>query len=273
MIKLSAVHPALLAAYRLLVAAVVLTPMFMRDFLRHRSIYTKKHLWRIVLPGVLLGFHFITWNTGARMTLAANASLIINMMPVVMPFLLFVLVREKPTRYEWLGTALALVGVALLAGKDLHFSQESFFGDLVCAGSMLCLTSYLALARKNRDFPSIWLYLVPLYFVAFVVSFVVSLFFVSPLEVNSTREAGLIVALGLGPTIIGHSIFNYSMKHMRGQIVTLTNLCQFIFAGIMAYLVLNEVPSWMFYIAAGLVALGVFVTLRSYKNNDKIGLR
>ena len=119
MIKQStdAMPPVLLAAGRQLLAAVLLAGLFWRDARRHRGTLTGRHLRRCILPGVLLGLHFITWIIGARLTLAANSSLIVNMVPVVMPFLLLVLMGESLNRGELLGTALAVVVEWLARGK------------------------------------------------------------------------------------------------------------------------------------------------------------
>ena len=45
------------------------------------------------------------------MNAAANASIIFNMVPILMPFLLFFMIREKIDLREIIGTILALVGV------------------------------------------------------------------------------------------------------------------------------------------------------------------
>jgi len=262
MIKSCTVHPVLLSSYRLLAAVAILSPLLVRDWRRHRGRFGWAQLRRTVVPGLLLGAHFITWIIGARWTLAANSSLIVNMVPVAMPFLLHFLIREKLTRGEYLATGLALAGVAVLAGADFRLQDTSFPGDMICVVSMLLLASYLALGRRNRDFPSIWLYLVPLYFVAGAACFLAALPFVGPLEVSSNRDWLMVLGLAAIPTVMGHSILNYSMKHIRGQAVSVTNLSQFIFAGGMAFLFLGEVPRWNFYVACVLVVAGAVLALR-----------
>ena len=56
----------------------------------------------------MLAAHFITWAYGARMTLTAQASLIVNLAPVAIPFFLHWLLRERINCREILGTGLAL---------------------------------------------------------------------------------------------------------------------------------------------------------------------
>ncbi len=274
MIKASQVDPILLAGLRVFVASIVLGPVFWRDHVKYRDHWDMSRLKRTMIPGVILGLHFITWNLAARMTLAVNASLIVNMLPIAMPFLLYMLIREKPNRREITGTIIALGGVLILAGGDYHLDPQYFRGDLVAFGSMILYGLYLALGRRNSDFPTIWLYVVPLYLTAGVTSLVIwgVLFLAGPTGLATVgdfsqpiREIAFIVGLGLIPTVMGHSIMNYSMKHLRGQVVSLANLNQFIFAGIMAWILLSEKPSWNFYIACALVVAGAITALRGHK--------
>jgi drug/metabolite transporter (DMT)-like permease len=264
-IDASSVHWSLIAAYRLLLAALILAPLFARDLRRHRARYARRHLRRSLLPGVILAAHFLTWIPGVQLTLAANASLVVNMVPVAMPFLLYALMRERLNAGEWAATALAVAGVALLAAADYRFSPQLFLGDVICFASMILFALYLALGRLNRDFPSIWLYLVPLYFAAGLVCFAASLAFTRPWAVGSAADVLCIVGLAVVPTVLGHSALNWSMRHIRGQVVGVVNLGQFIFAGVMGYLLLRppEVPPWTFYPAAALVVAGAYLALRA----------
>lgn len=264
-IKISSEHPLLLAAYRLLIAALVLTPFFVREMKRQKGSYSVRQLSRSLLPGIALAFHFITWIVGARMTLAANATLIVNMVPAVMPFFLFFLSREIVKVYEVVGTGFALFGITLLGLTDIYVNRTTFLGDVLCLISMFLFTFYLALSRKNRDVQSIWLYIVPLYYTAGLFSFMVGSFFVNPFKHYTTVNILSIVGLGILPTVFGHSILNYSMKHFRGQLVSVVNLGEFIFATLMGYFILGETPSSMFYVAGILVVTGALFVVRQHR--------
>jgi drug/metabolite transporter (DMT)-like permease len=171
--------------------------------------------------------------------------------------------KEELNTSEWRGSAVAIVGVALLVGRDLQLSHEYFMGDVTCFASMLLSASYLVLARKNRHFPSIWLYIVPMYAVAAVFCFFASFAFEPPSAQNLTlHEIAMVVCLGLIPTIMGHSALNHSMRHFRGQVVSLSSLSQPVFAGVMAFFLMGEVPDWFFYPACLLIALGASIALR-----------
>jgi drug/metabolite transporter (DMT)-like permease len=166
------------------------------------------------------------------------------------------------TRNEIVATAIALGAVAVVTVSDLNLSSTYFVGDLLAFGSMLFYALYMALGRRNRHHPTVWLYLVPLYAVAAVTSLIVAVFFVNPFaQTYTARELLLILGLGIIPTVIGHSLVNVAMKHFRGQIVSIINMGQFVFAGLMAFLLWGEVPEATFFLAAAMLAVAAYVAV------------
>ncbi len=259
-IKASQTHPIMLCAWRLLIAAIVLAPLY-RQGHRHHPGHGLPHLWRCLPPALLLALHFISWTVGARRTDAANASLIVNLVPIVMPFLMLVMARERITRRVLLGTALSVVGLGVLAMASFRLRRDNLVGDLVCLVSMLLFALYLAYGRVNRNVPSIWLYVTPVYAVAGFLCLATGTLVGADLLPATPREWLLMAALGLVPTVFGHSILNHAMKHLRGQVVSLCNLAQFIFAGLFAYLAFGEVPVPAFALAASLIVLGAGIVI------------
>ena len=270
LIKLCDIPPLTLAAGRQILASLILAPLFFRGLKAHKGKFTKQHLRRCILPGILLGGHFVTWITGCRMTATVNASLIVNMVPIVLPFLLYFLIREKLNRGELIGTVLAIFGMAVMALADYRADMEHFRGDMLCFVSMLFYASYLALGRRNRDFPTVWLYLVPLYMFGGLTCLAISIAAGSSLAITSGRDLVLLLAIAVIPTVLGHSLLNYSMRHFRGQVVGIVNLSEFIFAGIVAYLLWTELPAWAFYVTCPMVIAGAALALRAMPETPEV---
>jgi len=259
MIKASTIHPILQASYRLLIAGILLIPLFLRDLRRTGRRMSFRLIAPSLLPGVMLGLHFITWISGARMTLAGNATVIVTMVPVAMPFLVYFMTREKPMRIEIAGTAVAMAGVAILASFDFHFDAGHFLGDLTCFVSMLFYSVYLALARRLAPKEGLWIYLVPLYLAGGLFCFACSLPFASPVRGITATDIMMTLGLALGPTIVCHSLMNRAMTRLPSQVVSLFNLTQFIAAGILAYFLFKEVPRPEFALASVLIVAGVAI--------------
>ncbi|HWA75423.1 MAG TPA: DMT family transporter [Polyangiaceae bacterium] len=263
LIKRSTLEPALLSSLRLLFASVLLAPLFLRERTRYRDRWRLRDARRSVLPALALAAHFITWVIGARATLAANASLIVNMVPLVMPLFLALVVGERIRRAELAGTALGFSGVVVLSASDFGTGGAHLSGDLTCFGSMLFFALYLTLGRYNRDLPSIWLYVAPLYAVAGSACLLVALMRsgVSVFRALDAREASLVAALAVIPTIIGHSLLNLSLRRLPGATVSVCNLAQFLFAGALAWALFGEFPKPAFWPASLLIISGAAVSL------------
>ena len=105
--------------------------------------------------------------------------------------------------------------------------------------------------------------MVPLYAIAGVICLVCALFFINPIKPYATNEVLLFIGLGLIPTVLGHTILNYSLKFFRGQVVSVTNLCQPVFAGVLGFFIFAEVPRPEFFGAAALIVVGVLIVLFS----------
>jgi len=262
-IRESAVPPALLAGWRLIGSAVVLLPLFLRA-LRKSGVRKKiSHFGASAFAGLMLALHFVFWIYGARLAPAANATLVVNLVPLVMPFVTLVMVGERVTREEWIATVFTIAGLLVLAVSDFRFDPEYLKGDGMCFISMLFLTVYLAMARRHRHAGSVWIYVVPLYFIAGVICMMISVFMgVNPVMVYSGREVLLIMALVLIPTVTGHSILNYSMRHLRAQVVSIAGVGQFVFGGIIGWVLYDEVPGFLFYAASALIVAGALLVFR-----------
>jgi len=263
MIKASTEQPFLVASYRLLIAALVLAPFFFRDLKNFEGSYGWKQIGWSTIPALALAIHFMSWVIGTRMTQVANASLIVNLTPVVMPFLVWGFFREKINRKEIFGTLFTLAGLFVLGSANFSVSKTTFLGDLICFGSMLFYALYMALAARNRTRLTLWLYMVPLYFIAGVICLLCALPFTNPIKTYTTLNVVMIVGLGLIPTVFSHTILNYSMRFFRGQVVSVTNLTQPIFAGVLGYLIFGELPRLAYYAAAVLIFIGVLIVLFS----------
>jgi drug/metabolite transporter (DMT)-like permease len=252
-------HPVLLASYRQLIAALVLSPIFIALLRKHREISVFKLFRAVIPPAVLLSAELSVWNVAARSTEMANASLLINLMPLAMPFVLFMLYRERISGRETKATVIALAGLLLLVSADI--ATSSFLGDGLALTAMVMLTIYLTMARRFSEVPSIWLYVVPMYTVGGLGAGFVGLFMADSYIPTGTAGWWPVLGLALLSTVIGHSLLNRSMQVMRGQTVALVNMLHPVFAGVWGFIAFAEEPSILFYGAAALLMLAAYIVV------------
>jgi drug/metabolite transporter (DMT)-like permease len=271
MTHLSREAPFLLAMSRLLVAAVVLAPFMIRQLRQHGRSLSRADFVRAAPAALFLGLHLGAWNIGVAHSTVANASLIVNLNPVAMPILLYFLVRERLTRGEIVGTVVALLGVTVLILGDatLGFGASTIKGDLICIGAMVLVVAYLAATKFRARGTPMFIYLIPLYLGAAAVCAPIAAWEAAHLDTINQRDWIAILGLGLIPTVIGHSAFNYSMVHLRSQVFSIANLGQFVVAAALDWLIHRHLPSTRFYLAAVLIVIGAIVVVTNPPKPDE----
>ena len=261
-IQLSEVPPLGLSMWRLGLSGIILAPLALFEWRRHRPNVDQIPLKLAFLPGLVFAAHLVSWVIGARQTPTANASLIANMAPIALPWLLYAIAKERVRRSEWIGTGIVLVGLLVLVAGDVHLSAETVRGDLICFGAMLFMALYLALARqRSRQFPGFALYVVPLY-LSGALACAVLMMIRGESFLPAPGQWKWVLALTLIPTVLGHSLLNYAMKRMRGQVVAVASQTQFIFASTAAYFIFGTAPAPTFYLASVLAIVGTLFILR-----------
>ncbi len=260
-IKLCNIDSFYIAGLRLLIASSILFPFWLINKKKKNFSYTKKKILKIMIPSAALSFHLITWTIGAKLTLATNATILINLLPLIMPFFLYFFTHERINKYETIGTILGLIGIFYLAFNDYHLQSDKFQGDIICLISLFFLALYLISAKRFLQDFDLLSYIVPVYFFASIITLLSAIVFNRKLEIPDTQSVLALIALVIFPTIMGHSLLNFSMRRFRGQIVSLANQLQFIYAGFMGYFILKEIPDTHFYITAIFVVAGSFIAI------------
>lgn len=268
-VKIGTINPVALASYRLLLSSIILFPWFIKDMKANDQPFQFRQIIPSLLPGVFLAGHFIFWIIGARMIPGAQASLITTMSTMFMPFLMYFMIREKITKWELMGSILALTGTFYLGLKDSHYAVEYLKGDILCFISMIFVTFYLAFARRYRKNTRLWFYMVPLYITGGLVCFFIALFSGADMIPRSNNDWISILGLAVICTVVGHSINNYGMRKLRGQLVSLLNLTQILFASFLSFLVFGEIPPVYFYPAAILILTGPLIVILIDQKNKK----
>jgi drug/metabolite transporter (DMT)-like permease len=105
--------------------------------------------------GVIPGQLFMTW--GTRLSLASNAALLTLALPVTTAIFAVVFLKEKMTALRWLSFALAVCGVALCSGLDVHsvsLNRSQLLGNLLVFGAILGSSFYNSYGKAALDWHS-----------------------------------------------------------------------------------------------------------------------
>jgi len=250
--------------YRIAIALVALSPLFLRDVARGR-VTADRRIWLLALAaGIFFALDIALWNTSLFITSAATATLLGNDAPIFVGLIALVIFRERLSRAYWIGLAIALVGMGVIAAPDLIKSASIGGGDVLSAVAGVSYALYLVLTQRVRagmsTLPSLW---VPaLSGAALLLIFDVATG--QPLWGFSTHAWVMLLLLGLTSQVAGWLAINYALGHLPASIVSPTLLCQPVLTALFAVPLLAQALDGS-QIVGGLVALaGIYLVNRGY---------
>jgi drug/metabolite transporter (DMT)-like permease len=149
---LSTLTPVLLATLRFIIASIVFTPIILLEFGRGTT-PNVEDLKELALLGVLsISVYFWLQYNGVKYAGAGvSALLVVGLIPILTGFASSIVLRERLTPHKALGTALGLLGVALIALPGLLIEEVDwffYFGVVCLLFNGVCWATYSTLSRR-----------------------------------------------------------------------------------------------------------------------------
>lgn len=219
--KIAAPFPAIaVASARTGIAAVALTLAGPRELGKSLRSLTARQRWGVLLAGTLLGGHFALFLAGLTMTSLAAAVALVSLEPLAVVLAAFVAFRLRPTRRELLGLLVATAG-AIVVASSAGTGDHRLAGDLVVVGAVALFGAYVAAARGLRDAMPANAYAASVYGMSALVLAPLALPLVLQAPPAPARAAFAVIALGLVPTLVGHTIVQRAARTAPPVLVAL----------------------------------------------------
>ena len=263
LIRFTTAPPLLTATVRMLVAASILLAVAAccrRTELRNLE---RRDVLLMAASGFALGVHFALWTTGLFWTSVASAVLLVDTHPVFVALLAVTVLREPPPRAVWIGIALTMAGSALIASGDLQVGGRALIGDVMVLGASATVAVYLVIGRRVRQRLGLATYAGLVYGIAGVSLLLMSLVIGVPLTDFGAHDAAAWAGLVVLPTLAGHTVINWSLKHVAAPVVGVSLLGEPVLTTLLAWLVLSEEPPLMVLPGGALILVGLFMALRA----------
>ena len=249
--------------YRILIAAVLLSPIAIRRLAKNRSV-NRKNLFVPLIGGIFSGLDLGIWSFSLGFTTAASATLLGNTAPLWVALGAMLIFREQLKRKYWLGLFLAMAGASLIVGADFLLHLRLGMGDLIALLTGLFYAGYYLtteFGRRSIDAVSyIWL----VFLSASLTLFVLNVLFGNPLLGYPKETIAIFFATAIISQLIGYLMSSYALGHLPASIVSVTMVGQPILTAIIAIPLLGEVPG-IAQIVGGFVALtGIYLVNVSY---------
>ena len=272
LVRLSHAHPLAIASWRLgfslvIIAIALVTTGQWRQWQR----ISRRELVIGIVAGAVLALHFWSWTTSIALTSVAASVVLVNTQPVVVALVSAVWLNESPTRTQWIGIAIAMLGAMIIAVPDLVTESASaarhpnaLIGDALALLGALTAALYFVAGRRLRATLDLWPYVGLVYGACFVVLLLLVAVTQAPLAPQPGREVAIFAALALGPMLLGHTGLNWALKHSPAYVINLTLLGEPVGATIIAAMLpgIREIPGPLTFVGGAVVFAGVLLTSR-----------
>ncbi|MEM9859317.1 MAG: DMT family transporter [Bacteroidota bacterium] len=226
------------------------------------KIHHKKDVGRVLLSGIFLGCHWVTYFFALQYSSVAIGMLSLFTYPVFTAFLEPLLLKTKFQPTHILLAALLVAGVYILAPSfDLgnNYAKGIFFG-LVSA--LLYSLRNLLLKNRTKNYHGSALMLYQMVVVVLLLAPMLAMYN----QVMLTVQWPAVVILALITTAVGHTLFVISFKHFSISTASIISSVQPIYGIILGMLFLNEIPGVNTIIGGSLILITVLIeSIRSYK--------
>lgn len=257
LIKASSSPALTIAFYRMLFTVALLTPFIISKNIHEIKKIKKIHWIKIMISGIFLGCHFSFWILSLKYTTVASATILVNTSPILLLLINWIIFKINIGKKEVISVIVAFVGSFMLAYGDFFGGSQALIGDLyaLLGAGFVCV--YLILGKQVRQNISMTSYTYFTYMFATLTIFILNLFVKDSLVLTSTNEILLFLAMAIFPTLLGHSLFSWSLKYVSETYVAMAILLEPILASIMAYFLFDEMPTYLQFIGALTVLIGI----------------
>lgn len=197
---------------------------------------------RFAAFGLVAALHFGFYVASLDYTTIAHSLAITYTAPIFVALFSWWFLGEDMALRKWLGTLVAVAGVAVLAGFEPMFDRRMLLGDTLALGSAVCFGLYSVAGRSQRHRYSLFAYAGTVYSVAALWLIPVAWWSFTP-GGYSIPTILSVAGLGLLPLALGHTLYNAALRRTRATFVNLIATQEVTGGILLGILLLGEWPT------------------------------
>lgn len=264
LVRLAEAPATVTAFWRLAFSVILVGAPFLvgRAWKEYRGLSATDLAWTGV-AGVCLSLHFVSWFRSLELTSVASSTVLVSLHPLHVGLLSAWLLRERPATADWIGIVLALIGTCLVAFGGTG-GQDSLSGNGLALLAGFLAAVYFIAGRRVRARLGLWAYVTPVYAIAAACTGLIAIAGADPLFGYPATTWIVFLGLAVGPSLIGHTGFNWALKHVPAYVVSLIQLFEPIGATLLAMLILGgqETPGIRVIVGGVTIIAGVWIPIR-----------
>jgi drug/metabolite transporter (DMT)-like permease len=255
-----------LPAEAIIFCRAILATLFIFIFCKIKKIdlkiKTREDFISFIISGFFMAAHWVTYFIALKLSNVALGMLSIYTYPVITAFLEPFFSKQKLNPVHVFLAVLVLIGVYILV-PDFSLENDHVKGILFGILSAFCYAlRNLTIKKHVKDYNGSALMLHQMIVIAVLL---IPVLFFSDFS-NLESQLPLLILVALLTTAIGHTMMVNSLKHFSVATASIISSVQPIFGIIIAYIFVNEVPSYTTFIGGSLILSTVIVeSIRSRK--------
>lgn len=236
------IPPITYAGLRYLIAFLCFFPFIMKKKYITEIKELKPKQWKKL---ILLGFVFYTFTQGAQflglsLLPSVTVSLMLNFTPIVVAVMGIFLLNEKPTKLQWIGTSLFLLGI-IVYFFPISFADNQGLGLLVMGVGVLANAGAAVIGRdvnRNKDISPLVITFISMGIGAIILVIVgVSL---DGVPTISGQTWGYLLWLAVVNTAFAFTLWNLTLRTLTAMESSIINGTMLIQIGVLAWYFLDE---------------------------------
>jgi drug/metabolite transporter (DMT)-like permease len=188
-----------------------------------------------VLAGVVLAIHFVGFFLAMRLTSVTAGTAIVATQPIFAAFFVKLTGGHIPKK-AWLGMLISFSGVLVVTGIDLQLDRKSFLGDIAALVSGALAAAYMLIGSKAQQHLETTSYTTICYFVCAMTALPMAIFLGYEIINFDAKEWWILLGLILGAQILGHTMFNLTLKRVSPAVVSMIVFFEVPIAAIISFI-------------------------------------
>ncbi|WP_126344502.1 DMT family transporter [Kurthia zopfii] len=269
-VKLSTAESGTIAFYRMFLSVLIMLPLFLKNNLHELKEIRSRDWVFSTIAGILLAFHFILWFESLRYTSVASSTVLVTLQPLFAIFGTYFFFKEKITLKSVLAMIIAIGGSFLISWGDFQVGGTAFYGDILALIACALVTGYMLFGQDLRRRIGLTTYTIIVYTVSAVTLAIYMLVKGESFTTDDPMNWLWFLLLAIVPNLLGHNLFNWALKYVSANTISIAILFEPVGASIMAFLVFGEVLISSQYIGGAIVIVGILLYVIDFKQLFKL---
>lgn len=269
-VKMTSADSGVTAFYRMLFSVLIMSPLFLMKYTHEIKKLTRRDWVFTAIAGVFLAFHFILWFESLNYTSVASSTVLVTMQPLFAFAGTYFFFKERLSFKTLVSGGIAILGSILIGYGDFKISGDALFGDILAIIACALITAYLLFGQDVRKRLSLVTYTFVVYSVSTITLFFYIIFKGESFGPYPAAEWMWFLLLAIIPNLLGHTLFNWALKWVSTNVISIAILFEPVGAAVLAYFILGELLTASQIIGGSVVLAGIILFITDYEKIKSI---